>query len=106
MQQKTIDVSIPHRLGRAEAKARLQSGAERLRSQFGGQATQVQETWQDYHADFRFAAMGQAITGRMDVLDDAIKLSVDVPWIFAMIADKIRGRLETEGRKLLEEKKK
>ena len=37
MQQKTIDVSIPHRLGRDEAKARLQAGAERLRSQFGGQ---------------------------------------------------------------------
>src|SRR5687767_5185599 len=104
MQQKTIDVSIPHRLGRAEAKSRLQAGAQQLRAQFGGQAAQVQETWQDYHADFRFAVMGQAITGRMDVLDDAIKLSVDVPWVLAMIADKIKGRIEQEGRKLLEKK--
>ena len=101
---KTIDVSIPHRLGRAEAKSRLQGGAERLRSQFGGQAAQVQETWQGDHAEFRFAAMGQAITGRMDVLDDAIKLSVDLPCVLAMIADKIKGRVEQEGRKLLEKK--
>ena len=104
MQQKTIDVSIPHRLGRAEARSRLQSGAERLRSQFGGQAANVQETWNGDHADFRFSAMGQSITGRLDVLDDTIKLSVDVPWIFAMIADKIRGRIEQEGRKLLGKK--
>ena len=96
MQQKTIDVSIPHRLGRAEAKARLQR-RRRLRSQFGGQAANVQETWRDDHADFRFSAMGQAITGRLDVHDDVIKLSVDVPWIFAMIADKIRGRSSRRG---------
>jgi putative polyhydroxyalkanoate system protein len=104
MASKTIDVSIPHRLGRAEARTRLQSGAERLRAQFGGQVANVQETWNGDHADFRFSAMGQSITGRMDVLDDAIKLSVDVPWIFAMIADKVRGRIEQEGRKLLEKK--
>ena len=88
----------------AVGAVRKDEDAERLRSQFGGQAANVQETWNGDHADFRFSAMGQSITGRMDVLDDAIKLSVDVPWIFAMIADKIRGRIEQEGRKLLEKK--
>ena len=102
--RKTIDVSIPHQLGRDEARTRLKSGAERLRAQFGGQVAQVQETWQDYHADFKFTAMGQSITGRMDVENDAIKLAVDVPWVLAMIADKIKGRVEQEGRKLLEKK--
>jgi putative polyhydroxyalkanoic acid system protein len=105
MQKKTIDVSIPHRLGKDEAKLRLQGGAERLRSQFGGQVAQVHETWTGHHADFAFSAMGQSITGRMDVEDAAIKLSVDVPWMLAMIADKIRGKIEQEGRKLLEKKK-
>src|SRR4051794_23119053 len=99
---KTVDVSIPHQLGRATAKARLQQGAERLRTQFGGQAAQVEETWTGDRCDFKFSAMGQSITGRMDVQDAAIKLSVDLPWMLAMIADKIRGRIEQEGRKLLE----
>jgi hypothetical protein len=103
-QQKTIDVSIPHQLGREQAKARLQNGAERLGAQFGGQVAQVHQTWTDYHADFRFTAMGQTIAGRMDVEDAAIKLSVDVPWMLGMLADKIRGRIEQEGRKLLEKK--
>lgn len=102
--QKTIDVSIPHRLGKAEAKSRLQGGAEKLRAQFGGQVAQVHESWTGDHADFRFTAMGQAITGRMDVEESLIKLSVDVPWVLGMLADKIKGKLQQEGKKLLEKK--
>jgi hypothetical protein len=102
---KTIDVSIPHRLGREEARTRLKSGVERLQSQFGGgQVAQVQHNWTDYRADFAFSAMGQGITGRVNVEDEAIKLSVDLPWMLAVLADKIRGKIETEGKKLLEKK--
>src|SRR3954468_6393744 len=101
---KTIDVAIPHQLGRAQARSRLQAGAERLRAQFGGQAANVQETWTGDRCEFKFSAMGQSLTGRLDVEDAAVKLSVDLPWMLAMIADKIRGRIEQEGRKLLEKK--
>ena len=65
---KTVDVSIPHQLGRATAKARLQQGAERLRAQFGGQAANVEETWTGDRCAFKFTAMGQSITGRLDYL--------------------------------------
>jgi hypothetical protein len=101
---KTIDISIPHRLGRDEARARLKAGAERLQSQFAGQAAHIQQTWTDYRADFAFSAMGQGITGRLNVEENAVKLSVDVPWLLAILADKIKGRIEQEGRKLLERK--
>jgi hypothetical protein len=105
MKTKTIDVSIPHRLGRDEARTRLQGGAERLRSQLGaGQVAQVEQTWTGHHADFKLSAMGQSIAGRVDVEDAAVKLSVEVPWVLALIADKVRGKIETEGRKLLDKK--
>ena len=104
MTTKTIDVSIPHRLGRDQARARLQGASEKLRSQFGAQVAQVHETWTGDHADFKFTAMGQSITGRIDVEESTIKLAVDLPWILAMLAEKIRGRVEQEGRKLLEKK--
>ena len=105
--RKTIDVAIPHRLTRDEARTRLRDGAARLRSQFAGSAqpvAEVHDAWQDYHNDFRFTAMGQSITGRMDVEAECIRLSVDVPWVFAMFADTVRGRIEQEARKLLEKK--
>jgi hypothetical protein len=101
---KTIEVSIPHRLGREEACNRLKTGVERLQTQFGGQVAQIQHTWTGYRADFAFSAMGQGITGRMNVEEEAIKLSVDLPWILAVLSDKIRAKIETEGRKLLEKK--
>ena len=101
---KTIDVSIPHRLSRDEAKSRIQGGAAKLRTQFGAQLAHVEENWNGYHADFKFGAMGQSITGRMDVEDAAIKISVDLPWMLAMIAEKVRGKIADEGRRLLEKK--
>jgi hypothetical protein len=44
------------------------------------------------------------LTGRLDVLADSVKIEVDLPEILAAIADKIAGRLKTEGQKLLEKK--
>jgi hypothetical protein len=106
--RKTIDVSIPHRLTRDEARSRLRQAAGLLQTQIAGtaagQVAQVHEAWQDYHNDFRFTALGQSITGRMDVEADVIKLSVDVPWILAALADRIRGRIEQEARRLLDKK--
>lgn len=107
---KTIDVSIPHRLSRDEARSRLRDGAARLQAQFAGgtgggvPVAQVHQSWHDYHNDFQFTAMGQSIAGRMDVEPDCIRLSVDVPWMLGMIAETIRGHIEQETRKLLEKK--
>jgi hypothetical protein len=107
MSTKTIDVSIPHRLTRDEARQRLRDGAAKLQAQFAGAGqpvAQVSEAWRDYHNDFRFTAMGQSISGRMDVEPACIRLSVDVPWMLAMFGDAVRGRIEQEARKLLEKK--
>ena len=54
---------------------------------------------------FRLTAMGQAITGRVDVQPSAIKLDIDLPWLLAAFAEKFRPRIEQEGRRMLEDKK-
>jgi len=38
------------------------------------------------------------------VLEDAVKMEVDLPPFFAMIADKVKGRLKKEGQLMLEKK--
>jgi hypothetical protein len=48
--------------------------------------------------------MGQKATGRLDVLDDTVRIELDLPEMLAALADKITGRLKTEGQKLLENK--
>lgn len=101
MTTRTIGVSIPHRLGSEQAKARLQDASEKLRSQFRGQVAQVHEAWNGNHADFKFSAMGQSITGRIDVEESVIRLAIDLPWVLGMLAGKVRSRVEQEARKYL-----
>ena len=102
--KKTIDVSIPHRLTRDEARSRLRNGVARYRSDKNAQLASIEENWNDYRMDFKVTALSQSITGRLDVEEEAIKLSVDLPWIFAALAGKIKAQIEQQGRRLLEKK--
>jgi hypothetical protein len=99
---KTITISMPHKLTQEEARRRIQAGIADARQQFVGKMTQVEDRWTENHLEFKFAALGQPITGRLDVLPGAIHVSVDLPWLLAMLADKIKPEVEQRGRKLLE----
>ena len=104
MQTKTMNVSIPHRLARDEARTRIQNTLAGLTTQHAAKLAQVEERWTGDHMDFRLAVMGQAITGRVDVRDSTVDLAIDLPWILAMFAEKVRGEVQREGTKLLEKK--
>ena len=101
---RTITISIPHRLTQDEARTRLQKGITDLKTRHAASIAQVDETWTGNQMAFRLTAMGQAITGRVDVQPDAVKLDVDLPFILAMLAERIRPRVEQEGRRMLENK--
>ena len=99
---RCITISIPHELGQAEARRRIDDGFSRFSGQFGGGAQMLHKTWDGDRLDFAVRALGQSITGRMDVAADNVRLEVDVPAFLAMIADKLKGRLKKEGQLLLE----
>jgi hypothetical protein len=103
MPSRSVSVSIPHHLTQDEARTRLQKGLADLRAQYSGKLTDVRDTWTANHLDFELAIMGQKITGRADVLADAVKLDIDLPLILSMLADKIRPQIEQQGRKMLEQ---
>ena len=66
--------------------------------------TKWQERWDADRLSFEGGALGQKITGRVDVLADAVRIELDLPEILAAIADRIRGRLQSAAQKLLEKK--
>jgi putative polyhydroxyalkanoate system protein len=104
MGSKTITVSIPSRLGQAETKRRLQDGVKHLRTQYANQIASVEETWTGERMDFKVAALGQSLTGRLDVLADSVRVEIDLPWLLAAFAERIKTEIEQRGRKLLEKK--
>jgi len=101
---KTLSISIPHRLTQDEARTRIQKGVAELREKHAKQLGNVTEAWEGNHCEFALSVMGQSIKGRADVLSDAVKLEVDLPWLVAAFAEKFRPTIEAEGRKMLEKK--
>ncbi len=104
MQTKTVNISVPHRLSRDEARNRIQNTLAGLKSQHAAKLAQIDERWAGDHMDFRLAVMGQGVTGRVDVHETSVELAIDLPWILAMFAEKVRGQVQREGTKLLEKK--
>lgn len=100
---RPVRIDIPHELGAAEARRRIEEGFGRIESQFGGVA-QVTKSWDGDRMSFRGKVMGQAISGRLDVRDKAVAMEIDLPTMLALIADKITGRVKKEGQLLLEKK--
>jgi putative polyhydroxyalkanoate system protein len=101
---KAVTVTIPHELGRAEAKRRVETGFGDLSRHLGGLGA-VTQSWDGDRLAFSFATMGQAITGAIDVADRSVRIEVLLPNLLALMADKVKGRLQKEGQLLLEKKK-
>ena len=59
------------------------------------------ERWEGDRLYSEAGTLGQKIAGRLDVLDDSVKIEVDLPTILAALAERIAGRLKSEGQKLL-----
>ena len=102
---KAITVSIPHALGRAVARRRIDVGFGDFSRHLGGSAGALTKSWTGDRLDFSLQAMGQAISGFLDVADDAVRVEVLLPGFLAMIAGKVKGTLQKEGQLLLEKKK-
>lgn len=101
---KPLVVSIPHNLGKAEASRRLHGGLTQLKSQFGEKVASINETWNGDRMDFRVGAMGQTINGHLDVMEDQVRVEVQLPWILAMVAEKAKTFIQKQGTLMLEKK--
>jgi putative polyhydroxyalkanoate system protein len=101
---RPISVIIPHDLGRAEARRRVDEGFAGFSRHMGAAAGALQRTWAGDKLDFAFRALGQGISGVIEVEDKAVRLEVLLPELLAMMAETLKGRLRREGQLLLEKK--
>ncbi|MGE0285333.1 MAG: polyhydroxyalkanoic acid system family protein [Bradyrhizobium sp.] len=96
-------VSIPHSLGREEAKRRLKTGLSRATSRLP--ILQVdQERWDDSRMNFRVRALGQAAHGHVDVADDHVKVEVALPFLLQRFAEMAQAAIRERGKLLLTRK--
>jgi len=96
-------VSIPHRLGRAEAARRLKAGLGRAAASIP--VLQVQEErWDGDQMNFRVRALGQIATGQVDVADDHVRVEVVLPWLLQRFAELAQAAIRKRGQLLLTKK--
>ena len=102
-----VTATIPHSLGKAEARRRLEEGFGNLHQNMTGGLMGVlsfQKRWENDRLHFEGGALGQKLSGSLDVTDDAVRIHIDLPELLAALADRMRGTLQKQTRKLLEKK--
>jgi hypothetical protein len=98
-----VTAVVGHRLGKVEARRRLKEGFAQTTNSHGLIAVE-QETWEGDTLRFRMRALGQAASGSIEVLEDAIQIEVALPWLLAKAAKRFLPILRKEAALLLEKK--
>ncbi len=104
---RPVTINIPHALGKDEARRRIAVGFGRVQEQLtGGVGGMVSflNRWEGDRLHFEGTALGQKITGRVDVGMDSVQMQLDLPSMLAAIADRVIHKLQDEGQKLLAKK--
>ena len=96
-----ITVIVAHRVGKAEAVRRIKEGFARNRSHL---IAIEQETWEGDTLRFHLRALGQTAAGTIEVLEDALRIEVSLPWLLAKAAKSLLPILRKEAALLLEKK--
>jgi hypothetical protein len=96
-----VVVEIPHKLGRDEARRRVDAGIGKLAGWFPGGAV-VEHRWDADLMRFTLTAMGQQVDSVLDVREERVIATVNLPPFLALFAGKLREKLEREGPRLLD----
>jgi hypothetical protein len=97
----SIVITVPHRLGAEEAKRRIADRIELLRRDYIDKLAYSEANWNGNQGDLRVVAFGQTATGHLDIMDESLRIEVQLPWILAALTSKIQGILKTNAEESL-----
>jgi Putative polyhydroxyalkanoic acid system protein (PHA_gran_rgn) len=97
-----IDVDLPHKLGKEEARRRIANNIHKLQEHIPGGA-QVESGWTGDQLNLDIAAMGQSVQASIDVEETKVHVRVVLPGFLAMFAAPIQAMLQNKGDVLLED---
>ena len=97
----SIVITVPHRLGSEEAKRRISERIELLRRDYIDKLAYSEANWNGDTANLRVVAFGQTATAQLYVMNDGVRIEVQLPWILAALTGKIQGVLKTNAEESL-----
>jgi hypothetical protein len=94
-------VSISHSLTRPEAERRIQDHIREAQTKFGDVLGELHHRWSEDTLDFMLTTGGQSVSGQIFVEDHFVRVEVVLPWMFALLANIVKQKVESEGTRLL-----
>lgn len=98
-----VQVELPHKLGAAEAKRRIERNFGKLAQHLPGGAN-VTERWQGDRLQLEIAALGQEISAAIDVEERLVRVSVTLPPALTFFRRAIEAGLRNSGSAMLEDR--
>ena len=103
--KQPITIDIPHQLGVAEARRRIDQGFDSLLEQISGRGlVRTKRAWDGDWMSFSVSVLGQGVTGQLLVTGDMVRMEVELPGFLSSLASAIQARVQNQGRLLLEKK--
>ncbi|NUT01732.1 MAG: hypothetical protein HOP96_12240 [Sphingomonas sp.] len=99
--ERPVDVELPHRLGRDEARRRIANNIHKLRDHIPGGAAQVDSNWTGDQLNLDITAMGQKVAALIDVEETKVRCRVMLPGMLGFFAGAIEAALNKKGSDLL-----
>lgn len=96
-----LTITIPHQLGRLEARRRIDGGFTQMLHKVPGINGSGTQSWEGDRLSFAVNALGQSIRGAVDVGDSAVTIEVLLPGLLGTIALALKRRLTEAGKLLL-----
>lgn len=97
-----IDVDLPHKLGKEEARRRIANNVHKLTEHIPGGA-HVESAWTGDQLSLSVRALGETVQSTIDVEETKVRVRVLLPGMLGMFSGIIQGALERKGDLLLED---
>ena len=95
-----ITMDIPHQQGREGVRAKLDRGVEKIAGVVPGGVVK-DHRWDGDTLHFTIEGLGQRVASTVELFDDKVRATIDLPPFLALFAAKIREKLAREAPKLL-----
>ena len=95
-----VTIDIPHHLGVAAARARLEMGVGQIAAAVPG-GTLVEHRWEGNTLSFVLQAMGQRIAAKLEVHETMVHGIIDLPPLAALFGNAMKSQMLSAGTKLL-----
>lgn len=98
---QTIVVNVPHQLGKVEAKRRIQEGFAAVKFSDLPAMLSLEKHWEGDLFHIEASGLGQKISAMLEILDDSIKINIEIPSLLGALAEIIKSAVTKETVKAL-----